>query len=157
MKPVSRRLLRIGLWLTGTVTFGLIAGLAWEDSQRGEAPLVVLVGSPGTQSRAGQDPTLARGTTLLVSNRAVWPVSLEPHCRFDTERRTSDTLWMQPMGPVWIHSGDSIRCTLPPEPEHEAASVTLFWTPFLHALLGRCLGIGALGEHASEPFDLALP
>ena len=157
MKPVFRRLLRISLWLTGAVTCGFVAGLAWEDSQRGVAPLVVVVGSPDTQVGAGRDPTLARGVTLLVSNRAAWPVSLEIRCRIDTERRTMDTVWMQPTGPVWIHSGDSIHCTLPPGPERDDASVTLYWTPFLHACVGRCLGIGALGEHASEPFDLRSP
>lgn len=157
MRPPLRRLLRALLWMAGTVTAGLLAGLAWEDFDRRSEPLQVAVGSPGNATAAGQDPTRVRGATLTVSTRSLWPVSLETRCRLDTERRTLDTVWMQPTGPVWINPGDSVRCTLPPAPALEEATVTLFWTPFLHALVGRCLRIGALGEHASQPFDLPPP
>jgi hypothetical protein len=131
-----------------------MAGLAWEDFDRQSEPLQIAMGSPGNATAAGQDPTLARGVTLTVTTHAFWPVSLETRCRLDTDRRTLDTVWMQPTGPVWIRQGDAIRCTLPPGPPLEDAAVTLFWTPFFHAVVGRCLRIGALGEHASQPFDL---
>ncbi len=158
MRSPLRRLLRALLWLGGTVTMGLIAGLAWEDFDRQAEPLQISEGSPGTMViTAGQDPTRVHGATLTISTRTPWPVSLETRCRFDTERRTLDTVWIHPTGPVWIRPGESIHCTLPPGPAEEDATITLFWTPFLHAVVGRCLRIGALGEHASQPFELQLP
>ena len=66
MRPPVRRLLRTLLWLAGTMTAGLIAGLAWEDFDRRSEPLEVAVGSPGNATTAGQDPTLVRGAQFAL-------------------------------------------------------------------------------------------